>query len=106
MLFPETSTVSERAYLMGSYRLTPLLEPGAYYSLLFPDVDDRSGRESVQHDIALTLRLDLNLYWLLKFETHYMHGTAALSPGLNDGLPREELEPNWLLFLAKTTAYF
>ena len=36
--------VSERAYTMASYRVTPWFQPGMYYSLYFPDVENRSGR--------------------------------------------------------------
>jgi len=106
MLFPEGEITSERTYAMASYRFAPLIHPGAYYSLLFPDTRDRSGRESVQHDAALTARFDLNLHWLLKLEAHYMNGTAGVSPELNGGRPREELTRNWFVFLAKTSAYF
>jgi hypothetical protein len=103
-LFPETETVSERAYVMASRRLGRLT-PGAYYSLFYPDVDDREGRAQQQHDVAATLRVDLNAWWLLKLEAHFMHGTAAATPALNDR-PRGELANNWGLFLVKTTAYF
>jgi hypothetical protein len=103
-LFPETETVSERAYVMASRRLGRLT-PGAYYSLFYPDVDDREGRAQQQHDVAATLRVDLNAWWLLKLEAHFMHGTAAATPALNDR-PSGELANSWGLFLVKTTAYF
>ena len=64
------------------------------------------GRAWSQHDVALTLRFDINRYWLVKLEGHYMRGTAQLSPDINDNRPRTELDPSWLLFLAKTTLYF
>jgi hypothetical protein len=102
----ETTTVSERFYGMASYRVVPWLTPGLYYSALFSDADHRHGRDKYQHDIAATLRFDLNAHWLLKLEGHYMHGTAALSPQRNGGTPLNSLEPNWGLFLAKTTVYF
>lgn len=106
-LFPETGlTVSERGYGMVSYRVTDWFQPGAYYSVLFPDVDHRDGRAHRQHDVAATLRFDLNDHWLLKLEGHYMGGTAGLSGSPNDNVPLAELERNWAVFLAKTTAYF
>jgi hypothetical protein len=105
-LFPVSSSVSERAYVMGSYRVTPWFQPGAYYSLLFPNVQDRSGRENVQHDAALTLRYDINAHWLVKLEGHYMVGTAGLSSSLNGNVPLSALDQDWGVFLAKTTAYF
>lgn len=105
MLFPESESVSERAYALAAYRANAWLQPAMYYSVLYPDVDDRSGRDAQQHDVALTLRFDVNLNWLVKLEAHYMHGTAALSSSLNDE-PASELAPDWGVLLAKTTAYF
>ena len=106
VLLPSTDTVSERGYLMASYRVLPWLSPGVYYSLLFRDVDHRSGRDAYQHDAAATLRFDLTDHWLLKLESHYLHGTAALSSALNEGKPTRTLAPDWGLFMVKTTAYF
>lgn len=106
MIYPDRTEVSERAYAMASYRVTPWLQPGVYYSLLFPDVDDREGREHVQHDVAGTLRFDINGYWLVKLEAHYMNGTAGLTTTLNGGRQLDTLEDSWAVFLAKTTAYF
>jgi hypothetical protein len=106
-VFPASPTVvSERAYGMAAYRVRRWLAPGAYYSLLFPNVDNRTGRENVQHDVAATLRFDVNNYWLVKLEGHYMHGTAALDPVLNGGAMLSGLTRDWAVFLIKTTAYF
>jgi hypothetical protein len=105
-LVPQDSTTSERMYVMAAYRVTPWLQPGAYYALYFEDTSDRDRRSKRQHDTALTLRFDVNEHWLIKLEGHYMHGTAALTSPLNDGVPLAQLEPDWLVFIAKTTAYF
>lgn len=96
---------TESFYVMAAYRMTPWLNPGLYYSVLFPNVKDRTGRDAHQHDVALTLRFDLNQSWILKAETHYMHGTAGLDASLN-GAPRTQLEKDWGVLLLKTTAYF
>jgi hypothetical protein len=105
-LVPNSSTVSERMYALVSYRVNGWLQPGAYYSLLYSDVDDRKGRDAYTRDAAATLRFDLNAYWLLKLEGHYMVGTAILNSRLNDGKPLAELEREWGLFMIKTTAYY
>jgi hypothetical protein len=120
-LFPAQKTTSERLYGMASYVVTTWLTPGVYYALQYPDVENRDGKHTrlpngstvqqrgrawVQHDVALTLRFDINSYWLVKLEGHYMRGTAQLSPELNDAKPRTDMDPSWLLFLAKTTLYF
>ena len=106
-LFPATPTMtSERAYVMATYRATRLLQPGAYYSVLFPNVEDRGGRQNMQHDLAATLRFDLNEHWLLKLEGHAMVGTAGLDPTLNNNALLSSLPQTWGVFLVKTTAYF
>jgi hypothetical protein len=107
MVFPGGPTVtSERAYGMATYRASKWLQPGLYYSVMFPDVEDRSGRANVQHDVSTTLRFDVNAYWLIKAEAHYMIGTAGLDPTLNNGTPLSALQRSWGVFLLKTTAYF
>jgi hypothetical protein len=106
-LFPSSPTVvSERAYALATYRASKWLQPGVYYSIMFPNVDDRSGRENVQHDVSTTLRFDINAYWLIKAEAHYMFGTAGLDPTINNNTPLSSLQQSWGVFLLKTTAYF
>jgi hypothetical protein len=105
MVFPEGTTVSERAYALASYRFHPRLQSSLYYSLLYPDTGDRSGREAQQHDVAAAIRFDVNRHWLIKLEAHYMHGTADLESSLNDE-PADQLAPDWIAILAKTTAVF
>jgi hypothetical protein len=106
LLNSDRSTLSEGFYVMASYRVRPWFTPGVYYSLLRADVANRSGRAEHQHDVALTLRYDLQAHWLLKLEGHYMHGTAGLNVQLNDGKSRDKLKEDWAVLLVKTTAYF
>jgi hypothetical protein len=116
---PEMS--SERFYLMAAYHVTSWFTPGLYYAATFSNADDRKGQYppagapagtpplgwgAYQHDLALTLRYDLNQFWLLKLEGHYMHGTAGLSRALNDNQQLSSLTRDWGVFLVKTTAYF
>ena len=105
-LLASSDMVSERAYLMSSYRVLPWLSPGLYYSLLFKDVDHRTPRDAYQHDVAATLRFDLTDHWLLKVEGHYLRGTGALSAAQNDNQQPRTLTRDWGLLLLKTTAYF
>lgn len=97
---------SERGYVMASYRMGKVFHPGAYYSISYPDMRTRSGPAASQHDVALTLRFDVNPWWLFKLEGHFMSGTAGLTSALNDGAPLDSLERRWGVFLVKTTAYF
>lgn len=105
-LLPSIDEVSERGYVMGSIRATKWLQPGAYYSVLFPNIEHRAGKANVQHDVAATLRFDVNPHWLIKLEAHYMNGTGDVVPELNDGKPRDALQRSWGVFLAKTTVHF
>jgi hypothetical protein len=100
------TSLSERAYAMLTYRATPWFQPGAYYSMFFPNVHNREGRANMQHDAAATLRFDINTHWIVKLEGHYMVGTAGLNNPLRVGDPLSSLEENWASFLVKTTAYF
>jgi hypothetical protein len=98
---------SERAYVMATYRLTPWLHPGAYYSIFFPDVDNREDRENIQHDVAATLRFDINSHWLVKLEGHYMAGTAGLTNPISVNAPSiADEDAYWAAFFVKTTAHF
>jgi hypothetical protein len=103
---PTSQRVQERFYVMAAYRVLPWFTPGAYVSALYPNVDDRDGRDAYQQTYAATLRFDLHPQWLFKLEGHFMHGTAELEPALNDNVSRANLEENWLVFLAKTTLFF
>lgn len=107
MLAPNRTTVSERAYAMVAYRLRRWFQPGLYYSRVVPNVDISTGAGASQHDLAGTLRFDINSYWLVKLEGHFMHGTGDVDPALNGGMvSRDSLPENWGAFLLKTTAYF
>ncbi len=106
-IFPnDQENTNERAYVMATYRVTDWLQPGAYYSLFFPDTGQREGRANIQNDIAATFRFDITENWLVTVEGHYMLGTADLNTALNDSKPLSELKKEWGLVLVKTTAYF
>ena len=98
--------VGDSAYLMLTYTATDWLQTGIYYSLKYPDVEQRDGLENKQHDLTLTLRFDINHHWLFKLEGHYLAGTAGLLNPLRVGPPAANPDRHWAAFLAKTTAYF
>jgi len=101
-----TTETDTRYYVMGAYRVVPWLMPGVYYAGLLPHVSMMTGRSDHQHDFAATLRFDINSFWLVKLEGHYMLGTADVASTLNDGKMQDTLDDRWFVFLAKTTAYF
>jgi hypothetical protein len=105
---PTNNIVSEgdSGYVMMTVAATRWFQPGLYYALKFPDVKLREGLNNKQHDVTLTLRFDLNRYWLVKLEGHYMAGTAALINPLRFGPPPADPERHWAVFLARTTVSF
>jgi len=103
---PEISLVHQRGYALCAYRFMSWLQAGAYYSLLHPNMDKMKGRANMQHDVAATLRFDVNPHWLIKIEGHYLRGTAGLDSALNNNTPLDQLARDWFVFLAKTTGYF
>ncbi|HEY6178605.1 MAG TPA: hypothetical protein VIX73_29345 [Kofleriaceae bacterium] len=101
-----THTTSEHGYALAGYRWRPWLQNTVYFSLLFPNVRQRSGQEHHQYDAAGAVRFDISPHWILKFEAHFLRGTAALSSELNDNRPLSDLVNQWWLVAAKTTVYF
>jgi hypothetical protein len=93
-------------YVMLNYVASPWFQSAVYYSLKFNDVDNRDGLDNQQHDVSLTLRFDINSFWLVKLEGHYMAGTAGLVNPLRFGPPPADPARHWGVFLVKTTAYF
>ncbi|HLK41370.1 MAG TPA: hypothetical protein VKU41_31690 [Polyangiaceae bacterium] len=106
MLQGTLSQTSEGGYGMLAYRAARWFQPGAYYSVYFPDVHDMHSRDKRQHDAAVTLRFDINDHWLVKLEGHYMQGTAALTSPLTATAPAATADRYWSAFFLKTTGYF
>ncbi len=101
-------------YFMGAYSFTEWFQAASYYSLHFLDIYDRRGKSerflvdhhAWQKDLAFTLRFDVNEFWLIKLEGHYIDGTssfALVEPTDTDIL---DLKQKWGLFLIKTTLSF
>lgn len=110
-LVADPDSDSERFYALATYRLDESYALGAYYSLKFADVEDRQGEGAAypephlayQRDLALTLRHDVNEFWLFKAEGHFIQGTADLRAADN---PVAERAKNWGLFLVQTVLSF
>ncbi|HEY8924914.1 MAG TPA: hypothetical protein VIU64_11080 [Polyangia bacterium] len=105
--FPNFDSDDHRGYALVAYRVRRWFQPGAYYSLLIDVIHSPQGTtRTSQHDFAGTLRFDINDFWLVKLEGHYMHGTAGVDLDLNPGVTANAIVRNWAVFLLKTTAYF
>jgi hypothetical protein len=76
------SSTQQSYYVSASYAFNDLFTLGAYYSVLYPDKDDKDGNtlpikhKAWEKDLALTLRFDINEYWVFKIEGHLVDGTA------------------------------
>lgn len=81
----EGEGTSEGYYLAASYRFTDFFSMGAYYSVLYPYDEDKSGdtfaykSDAWEKDLALSLRFDINDYTILKLEGHHVDGTARVN---------------------------
>jgi hypothetical protein len=108
-LLPTINEDAEHLYAMVTYRLTPRLDSGVYYSLSHPDASDRDGSDArfaehfyaFQRDLAAMVRFDVNDHWLWKAEAHFIDGTADLLSAPNPDPTRY-----WGLFLVRTTVTF
>ncbi|MCP4600289.1 MAG: hypothetical protein GY847_07115 [Proteobacteria bacterium] len=107
-----TGLNDERFYVQLAYRFTEWFQLGTYYSVFFPYSEDRKGKterfskesDAWWKDLSLTLRFDINEYWLVKLEGHYMDGTAVIYSYLNPD--ENKIEEKWGLFMVKTTVSF
>jgi hypothetical protein len=111
---------SEGYYASVTYRFCPLFEMGTYYSVYYPDKDDRNGDERVSKgldtdnfrawlkDACVTTRFDLTENWILKLEAHKMNGAAVLLKADNPVDPDtgEQFTEDWYLYAAKVTFSF
>lgn len=101
-------------YLAASYKFTDLFTLGAYYSVFYPDKDDKDGDHLVaigkadhgawQKDLALTLRFDLNDFWVFKLEGHMVDGTGGVVT--LDNSESEWTEDKWYYGATKMTFSF
>ena len=103
---------SEGFYGGGAYRFTEHFELGAYYSVSYPDRSDKDGKKlekkgwpayyAWQKELVLTTRFDINEYWLVKLEGHFVNGAANFILSDNP----QGLKKDSFLFAAKTTFNF
>ncbi|MDY6950553.1 MAG: hypothetical protein SWE60_03505 [Thermodesulfobacteriota bacterium] len=106
----------EGYYGLVSYRFNDWFEAGTYYAIFYSDADDRDGDERLangefgedyeawQKDLAFSTRFDINEYWLVKLEFHFIDGVALAR---QTEIPEKGFDDeNWTLFAIKTTFNF
>jgi hypothetical protein len=90
---PATGTgpqnVSEYYYGLLSYRVTDWVEVATSYAVSYRDKDDKEGKDLEQRgqpeaaawlrDLAISARFDINEYWLVKLEGHWLNGLSGVS---------------------------
>lgn len=110
VLGTESSTTGECYYLSASYTFNNWFTFGTYYTENYPDKDDKEGKTlAVDHnawekDLALTLRFDINEYWVFKIEGHSVNGTANVLAA--DNTDNNFSKSDWSYGAAKITFSF
>lgn len=106
-----TSKTVETFYLSASYQFNDWFFLGAYYSEFYPDADDKEGDNQIlyknkgwEKDLALTLRFNINEFWILKIEGHAMDGAARVL--IADNADSDYTEDNWYYGAAKMSVSF
>ncbi|MBU0990976.1 MAG: hypothetical protein KJ737_00665 [Proteobacteria bacterium] len=106
----QDDTRGEGYYALVSHRFSDIFEAGYYYSVIYPNMDDKDGDNQKENekfrawrkDQALSFRFDMNSNWTFKLEGHYIDGCAAMYNRLNpDGFHRY-----WYLFVSKLSYSF
>lgn len=98
-------------YGMLNYRFTDWFELGTSYSVSYDDKDDKDGDNMAlrglpkaaawRKDLAVSTRFDINEYWIVKLEGHWINGLSGVS-----GYKLENPSEDGFLFAAKVTMSF
>ncbi|MBT8341178.1 MAG: hypothetical protein HKP58_12290 [Desulfatitalea sp.] len=102
----------ESYYGAASYHFTDLFTLGAYYSVTYPDKNDKDGESPLlvapnrawEKDLAVTLRFDITNNFIVKIEGHYVDGTAHTIP--SDNANSDYSEDTWYYGAVKTSFSF
>ncbi len=108
------SSESEGYYILASNRFHEQVEAGGILSMYSANWNDRNQEDwnTYQHDIGVFVRYDVNSWWMLKAEAHYVHGAGLLNfqdqqagylPPLDSTVLSTEY---WTYFVARTTFSF
>lgn len=115
---PDEAFDQEGYFAWITYRLSDRWELGSYYSVFYPDRHDHGGQFyrnqglpralAWQKDLTLSLRLDLNEHWIIKFEGHALDGLAHALDDTLDLFETTEtsISEKWQLWAIKTTFHF
>jgi hypothetical protein len=108
-------------YASGAYRILKRLEVGSYYSrytissvfdgppaVVLPNQTDTSLPASHIYDKVITGRVDLNRFWNVKVEGHFMNGYGASTypDGFYPQVNPQGFKPNTNALVLKTSVNF
>lgn len=113
---------TESYYVSAAYRFTDWFELGTYYSVFYPNTDNKDGEKNAEYkqyqwdgtllpkysqwtkDFALSTRFDVTESWIVKLEGHIMNGTNGIM--VSDNIPYSDVKEDWFLFAAKVSYSF
>lgn len=108
-------------YISGDYRICKRLQVGAYYSRYsitsfvtgeLLEINQNQTNTSLPqnhiYDKAITARVDLNRFWNLKIEGHFMdgYGAASYPDGFYPQINPQGFQPNTNALVVKTSVHF
>jgi hypothetical protein len=107
-------------YVSGAYRIIRQLELGSYYSRYsitsvnggalagFPNQTDTSLPANHIYDKVIVGRVDLNKFWNVKVEGHFMngYGSSTYPDGFYPQVNPQGFKPNTNALVVKTSLYF
>ncbi|MFT4540405.1 MAG: hypothetical protein ACI835_002856 [Planctomycetota bacterium] len=112
VLLSDTKLHQEGYYVSAAQRMNEWLEFGAYYSVHYPNSDDKSGDAHVavgdpnykawMKDLALTVRFDIDDSWVFKIEGHTIDGVGPLYDSDNLG----GYDRRWTMLVVKLSVSF
>ena len=117
----ETAVDVRGWYVSGSYGITKRLTLGSYYSrysitrassgplaALFPDQTDTSQPSNHVYDKVITGRIDLNRFWNVKAEGHFMdgYGVSTYPNGFYPQVNAQGFVPDTRALVLKTSLNF
>jgi len=94
-------------FASAAYRVLPKLELGSYYSSYRTDIVGISAAQHI-YDPAVTARVDLTKFWVVKVEGHFMdgYGSPYSSHGFYPATNPNGLVPRTNLVVLRTSWYF
>lgn len=120
-LYSENVTDVRGWYVAGSYRISKSLQLGSYYSRytissvfggalagLGPNQTDTSLPANHIYDKVITARVDLNRFWNVKVEAHFMsgYGSSSYPDGFYPQVNPQGFKPNTNALVVKTGVNF